>query len=730
MTKDNILKQQETIISYLRNHRLKDALQKLKSLSGSGVIWDVLDEINRVEESYKMMLNYATQGVDDPSRALLYEDLKNKVYVLLDRVVRCKLSNEEATIYYNTLRYEQLQIKESISSLLEKYIDAEKTISLYNLSSIESKSREAILAKENFQKQLFNRVWITFPFNVEDEESINTVFQSNKYSSHFQEHILSALLLGMIEFYDVRRLKLMLVAYQSENETVSVKALIAILLSLHLYQHRINDSKILNQLDAIRELQTWDEDVKTAYLEFIRTRDTERISKKMQDELIPQMMKLRPDIYQKLNDSTSSIDISSIENNPEWEEILENSGITEKIKELNKLQEDGGDLFMSTFAHLKSFPFFSDVSNWFLPFSLEHSIASDALGSEISIIGKVIENAPFLCNSDKYSFLLSLASIPIQQKQMMLSQFEQQREALNNAGMSLSDMIQPKQRKNIMNKYLQDLYRFFKLYRRKGEFKDPFVAPINLVNVPILKANLDDVDSLTIVAEFYFSRNYFNEALSMYLLISNKVSPTAQIYQKIGYCYQQQGDVNNALKYYEQAELLNAESVWTLRRIAGCYRALSNPQKALQYYEKISQLKSDDLGITINIGHCYLELGDYKEAVKNYYKVEFLDENSTKAWRPLAWCLLLLGEYSQSRSYYDKILTDNPSSEDFLNMGHLAFAQKNIQDAISYYKNSIKDGNINTLIDSLKKDEKFLVEMGIDVSLIPLVIDAILYLIE
>ena len=184
------------------------------------------------------------------------------------------------------------------------------------------------------------------------------------------------------------------------------------------------------------------------------------------------------------------------------------------------------------------------------------------------------------------------------------------------------------------------------------------------------------------------------------------------------------------MKYYEQAELLNAESVWTLRRIAGCYRALSNPQKALQYYEKISQLKSDDLGITINIGHCYLELGDYKEAVKNYYKVEFLDENSTKAWRPLAWCLLLLGEYSQSRSYYDKILTDNPSSEDFLNMGHLAFAQKNIQDAISYYKNSIKDGNINTLIDSLKKDEKFLVEMGIDVSLIPLVIDAILYLIE
>ena len=96
-------------------------------------------------------------------------------------------------------------------------------------------------------------------------------------------------------------------------------------------------------------------------------------NRKMQNELIPEMLKLRPDISKKINNSTAMIDMSSLEENPEWEELLNKSGITDKIKELSQLQEEGSDVFMSTFSHLKSFPFFSDSANWFLPFSLEHS---------------------------------------------------------------------------------------------------------------------------------------------------------------------------------------------------------------------------------------------------------------------------------------------------------------------------------------------------------------------
>ena len=735
MSKNNILSQRNRIVNFIEQKRLREAFVELKHISDGAMAWEISDEIMRLEESYKLMLGYATQGADDPSRASLYDNIVSDMLLLLDRVVRQRLSQDEASLYYNAIRTERFSSSKTIASLVDEYLTLADKLSIYNIIVSDENSQQSqnsLEEKERLEREIFNRIWITFPLKSNEEELIKDIFQSKKFTQQFQELVVSALLMGMNEYYDPRRLNLLFAAYQSEIQEVSVKALVAILLSFYKYGCRISDAKLLNYFASIKELPTWSSDVKTAYLEFVRTRDTERISRKMQDELIPQMLKLRPDIYKKINDSTAMIDMSSIEENPEWEEMLNKSGITDKIKELSQLQEEGSDVFMSTFSHLKTFPFFSDIANWFLPFSLEHSLVKRTLGTDISVIGDIIENAPFLCNSDKYSFLLSLGSIPQHQRQLMLSQFEQQREALGGAGMTMASMTMPNQRKNLLNKYLQDLYRFFKLFRRKGEFNDPFANSINLVNVSLLSDDLDDVDTLTLVAEFYFRRKYYQEALDVYLSISEKIPPTAQIFQKIGYCYHQQGDIKNALINYEHAELLNADSAWTLRRIAACHKSLNNPQKALSYYERVASMNADDLAVTMNIGHCHLELENYKEAIKNYYKVEFLDEKSTRAWRPLAWCLLLSGDFDQSSGYYSKILNDNPTAEDYLNMGHLALAQSNISKAIESYKLSIdnKCTNVDWLIDSLKKDEKYLTKIGVDISLMPFIVDALLYSID
>lgn len=735
MSKNNILSQRNRIVNFIEQKRLREAFVELKHISDGAMAWEISDEIMRLEESYKLMLSYATQGADDPSRASLYDNIVSDMLLLLDRVVRQRLSQDEASLYYNAIRTERFSSSKTIASLIDEYLALADKLSIYNIIVSDENSQQSqnsLEEKERLEREIFNRIWITFPLKSNEEELIKDIFQSKKFTQQFQELVVSALLMGMNEYYDPRRLNLLFAAYQSEIQEVSVKALVAILLSFYKYGCRISDAKLLNYFASIKELPTWSSDVKTAYLEFVRTRDTERISRKMQDELIPQMLKLRPDIYKKINDSTAMIDMSSIEENPEWEEMLNKSGITDKIKELSQLQEEGSDVFMSTFSHLKTFPFFSDIANWFLPFSLEHSLVKRTLGTDISVIGDIIENAPFLCNSDKYSFLLSLGSIPQHQRQLMLSQFEQQREALGGAGMAMASMTMPNQRKNLLNKYLQDLYRFFKLFRRKGEFNDPFANSINLVNVSLLSDDLDDVDTLTLVAEFYFRRKYYQEALDVYLSISEKIPPTAQIFQKIGYCYHQQADIKNALINYEHAELLNADSAWTLRRIAACHKSLNNPQKALSYYERVASMNADDLAVTMNIGHCHLELENYKEAIKNYYKVEFLDEKSTRAWRPLAWCLLLSGDFDQSSGYYSKILNDNPTAEDYLNMGHLALAQSNISKAIESYKLSIdnKCTNVDWLIDSLKKDEKYLTKIGVDISLMPFIVDALLYSID
>ncbi len=731
MAKNDIIARRDKVIAYLKAHRLRDAFSELRAMTEKIMAWEITDEINRVEEAYILMLGYVTNGVADPARAEVYDNLMADIYGILDKVVRQKLvSDDTPTLYYNTLRYEQTTRGDTISSLVAEYVKLCEDSSIYNLITSESQDanagKETQAAKERVEKRLFNRIWVTFPLMVEDEESINNVLKSASLSMVIKELLLSALLLSLLEFYDERKLRLLMTAYEDETAQLSAKALVGILLALCMYHERIIGTKMLNRIETMKERPQWQSDVKMVYTELIRTRDTERISRKMRDEVIPQMIKLRPDIYKKINDSMAVIDLSSLEENPEWEELLKQSGITDKIKELSELQEEGGDVFMSTFSSLKSFPFFSDISNWFLPFHLEHSLVNEVLGTDTTVIGELIETAPILCNSDKYSFMLSLKSIPAQQRKMMLSQLDQHRDEMKDVGEMLTA---PDERCNIINKYLQDLYRFFKLFRRKKEFNDPFNAPISLVKVPLLADELSNIETLMVAAEFYFKRKYYTDAYDAFKAVSEKTTPSASLYQKMGYCLQQNNDIEGALQHYEQAELLNADSLWTLRRIGACYRLLNKPAKALEYFQRIATANPDDLGVVMNIGHCLLQLGRYEEAVKHYYKVEFLDEQSSRAWRPLAWCLLLSKDFEHSRDYFDKILADNPTTEDYLNMGHLMLATGDYGNAIKNYRLSIEsnNGNVEDFMKSMNDDKQYLSIIGIDTSILPLITDAMLY---
>ena len=95
----------------------------------------------------------------------------------------------------------------------------------------------------------------------------------------------------------------------------------------------------------------------------------------------------------------------------------------------------------------------------------------------------------------------------------------------------------------------------------------------------------------------------------------------------------------------------------------------------------------------MNLGHCLLQAGHIDEALKCYYKVEYLDEKSNRALRPIAWCEFELGNYEQSRKYYNKVISNNPNAQDYMNFGHLELASKNLSLALSLYANSIKNSS-------------------------------------
>lgn len=720
------------IFKFVKNKRLQNAFKELRLLASELNSWELNDEINRTEDSYRMMLKYTIDGINDPLRADVYNTILNAIYRLVDIISRESLKKKQSSkIYFSTLRFLEIQHDGSLSQMIASYTQKSGNASLYNLvagTSEQNNLNSLRVSLEQLESRIFNKLWVTYPLNTEDITAVNDALFSPVLPSHFRHLLISALFLGLMEYYDESRIHILLNAYQNGDESMKIKALCVTLIAMYFHNDRLAGKKLQNHIDAIKELPQWHDDLKMIFLQLIRTRDTERINRKMQDELLPEMMKLRPDIYKKINDSSAILDMQSIEENPEWQEMLENSGIADKMKELSEMQQEGSDVFMSTFAHLKSYPFFSTASNWFLPFHLEQTEVTDALGLNGMVLGELIASSPFLCNSDKYSFALSMKSVPEEQRQLMLSQLNAQN--LNVAELQNTELMGAKKSKeNIANKYIQDLYRFFKLFRHKKDFHDPFADTMNLTNINLLHKEFEDADTLTFIGEFYFNRRYFNDALALFDKLQHKIPPSAQLFQKIGYALQQTNDIAGALKYYEQSELLNSENLWTLRRIAACHKLLGNTNKALSYYKRIETTKQDDTAVALNIGHCLMELEKYDEALKYYYKVEFLDEKSMRAWRPIAWCSLVSNDLAQSRAYYNRICENNPTAIDFLNMGHLELISGNFHDAVKRYNESIASDNGNTenFISSFYSDAKYLTKLGITADIMPFIIDAVLY---
>ncbi|MDE7410665.1 MAG: hypothetical protein K2M94_01330, partial [Paramuribaculum sp.] len=277
-------------------------------------------------------------------------------------------------------------------------------------------------------------------------------------------------------------------------------------------------------------------------------------------------------------------------------------------------------------------------------------------------------------------------------------------------------------RAQLVGNYVQSLYRFFELFRRKGEFKNPFESPINFVTVEVLGNSVRDEEALRLVAEFYFKHGYYTEALGLFELLLKRGDGDTQIYQKTGYSYQRLGDVNKALDMYLKAEILAPESMWILKRIAHCYRIMSLPAKALEYYERVAAKHDDDINITLSMGHCLMELGRYHDAIRHYFKVEFLTADSGKHLRPMAWCSLMLGDLDRAEKYYNKIIARGAEPSDYLNIGHLYMIKGDIMSAIDNYDKSPR----HTFASSMSADREHLLRLGVDGILLNLVIDKVL----
>jgi tetratricopeptide (TPR) repeat protein len=738
MNHSEIIKQQTLIYQYLYEKKLKNALDLINNAVIDSHKGELIDMLYNVEMTYKSLLHYTVEGFTDPERQRIYNQLILDILTLADNVYWELLVRFGEGYYFETYRkiHHYKFIFEDVANNFIKHAN-----NLFLLKESRTESTEPYPEINNSSILMFDFLLTQQSIWKTGLDTLIEIFEMEESPWYHLCTYTTAITLQLLYRFDIKGINFLLNLIDNNPDIrIKQRALTGILLLFYKYDNRlIYYPDIVKRIEAIQEDENFLEIVKTMIIQLLRTFETEELGRKLTDELLPEMTKINPNLRNRLDLDNILGDKFQEGKNPDWEELFPDSPeLLDKLEEFSKLQIEGADMFMATFQMLKQFPFFYDVPNWFLPFFYPNSIIEEILKNEDeSFKNKNIFdgfiNSSVMCNSDKYSFVLSIPQMQEDQKQMMAKVFLKDIESMHEVEESDNLIDANKQALSISNQYIQDLYRFFKINPYRNSFINPFSWSFDFYNKWFINKIFTDDDLLNKLGEYFFEKDRYKEASEVFnILATRSKEPSMQLMQKQAYCQQQLHNYEEALKLYLKADIFKHGQIWNLKKIALCYRYLKNPENAVKYYEEAEKLQPDNLHTQVSIGHCFLEMKDYEEALKYYFKVTYLDPKNKKVWRPIAWCSLALGKFEQAEKYAMKSINKTPAQSDYLNMGHIKWCQNSRIEALQWYQKCVKfkGNNINDFLDSFENDKQILLSHNVDSSDIPIMLDQLRYYLD
>lgn len=731
MVSQKITDKYKEIDTLVDSGNLRDAIIKLTdTMKGSGD-YRIKDLLSHQQDTYKYLIHYMVEGYSDPSRKRMLSEISSTLHFISDAARRNEVIVDSPDIYSSTLRFLRVR-KSNLTALLKDYRD---NYTIANLAAMAGGDIESARKADESLSTLFTYVWTMFGSDTDDYRLLSEAVKDPDMPFGFKAQIVSALLLGNLEYFDRKGFMTLLDIVDADiSPTLTARALTAVVMIMSRWPSRVKkDPSIADRLSLWQDSIVIYRQLREIVLSIMRAHDTQRISTKMQNEVLPELMKLQPEILKRLGKVSGSKPLDSIEANPEWEEILEKNGLGDKLRELTDMQMDGGDVMMMAFSNLKQFPFFNNVSNWFLPFSSSHSEVLPVADATGDLFREMLETEGVMCDSDKYSFVFSLAHMPESQRKMVNEQMEAQLSQLREAmeGRKLKSTLPEFDQET--TRYVRDLYRFFKLFRKKGDFTDPFVDPIDFCSIPFVGDILGDSEILRLAGEFYFKRGYYREALPMLTRLDEVASEEEGdplLWEKIGYSYMQLGEFDKAVAWFRKAELLHPDSKWLIKQLALTHRLLQNYTEAAEYYLKALSSDPENYHLLVNAGHALLETGDYSGALSHYYHADYLKPGKMGVKRALAWAELLNGNLDKSIDLYSALVaSEDVTATDFLNFGHALFLKKYYRKALDLYLKAARmEGyGVKGLEEAVEEDLPVLAKRGGDADDLRLLIEKVKY---
>ena len=733
LSRNDIEQRYRRVAEAIYENRFKSALDEFSQWIRFSSKQEFFYQLETLSDNYRTLLRYAFEGYKDPQQETILKSLAMSLLSLADELQQ-SMREPLLPFHYN----EKLHLlkdpgedpEQIIAAIEEIFLHRELNNLIDTVGNMAEEPPEALPTE--MQDRLFKLIWLTEKIKDHHLSLARRINRSETIEWHEKSLVVSALTLSLLNYFDPRKFVLLIEFTEAGEKNVCQRALVGLILGLIKYDRRItNHPELIEKLHSLTRDQDIMKNIEVILLQFLMARETEKITREFEEEVLPDMKKMMPKIEDKLQLGDQAEETDMEGKNPGWKGMVDEvPGLFEKIEKFSKMQMEGGDVFMSTFQMLKRFDFFNRMYNWFIPFYRRNPEAGILFPGNDDLNRRLfdsLEHAFYICNSDKYSFVMNFQAIPVQQRNLIVTNFEAELAQMKDMASEEQMLDQSLGENAIIIQYIQDLYRFYKIFPNRGEFEDIFRRKISFGDLYFYRTFFKHEKFTLKLAEFYFEKGHYYEAIDLYEYLSGQGNPSGEFYEKIAFSYQKLGRYKKAVEFYKKAELFDTDHLWILKKLAWCYIRLKDFQSALEYFKEALEIQPGDQSIQTQLAQCYLNLRDYEKASQIYAQLLFYSPGNLKYLRPVAYCDFVTGKLSQAESGYRELLahTNKPSAYDYMNAGHVFLCKGERKLALEYYTQSLslKQFSKTEFMDAFDEDVAHLLKYGILKTEIPLIKD-------
>lgn len=178
-----------------------------------------------------------------------------------------------------------------------------------------------------------------------------------------------------------------------------------------------------------------------------------------------------------------------------------------------------------------------------------------------------------------------------------------------------------------------------------------------------------------------------------------QINPSSELYRDIGAALEGKGELDQALRSYEQAAELAPEDAAVQHGLASVLFALGRKDEAISHYETAVRLSPGNPLFQNDLGAALASVQRAADALPHYEEAARLDPSSADFQNNLATALARSGQEDAAIGHYQVAIRDDPAFADpHSNLGALFASKHRLDDAAREYSTALELAPANPAI--------------------------------